>query len=79
MPDEMETTAKKTGEVMVWRKLGLSERLKFVKYDATQNFPSHYDGAYVKSERLRSQARRCLPIVMWLWMWVNTHHRKDLI
>ena len=25
MPDEMETTAKKTGEVMVWRKLGLSD------------------------------------------------------
>merc|ERR1711916_125589 len=55
VPDEMETKAKNTGEVMVWRKLGLSERLKFVKYDATQNFPSHYDGAYVKSERLRSQ------------------------
>lgn len=37
-----------------WTLSGLSERLKFLKYETSQAFPGHYDGAYVKSASLQS-------------------------
>jgi len=39
----------------IWHLAGLSERIRFIRYDSGQNFPPHTDGPYVKSNTLESQ------------------------
>jgi len=52
LPKVVETTTSK--EKLTWDLSGLSERIRFIKYDAGQQFPPHTDGPYVKTDVISS-------------------------
>eukprot|EP01139_Manchomonas_bermudensis_P023884 Amastigsp_a841700_941.p1 type:complete len:267 gc:universal Amastigsp_a841700_941:975-175(-) len=53
VPSRVVTVSK--GLKQVWEAIGLSDRLKFVQYQAGQDFPAHVDGAKVEADDVRSQ------------------------
>lgn len=52
LPKVVDTVTSK--EKLTWELTGLSERIRFIKYDAGQQFPPHTDGPYVKSDTVTS-------------------------